>query len=331
MPSTTITWDNLNTAGPIADFDQTLKDGVFKPDMLLDKLTAKQKTYPGSEKLTEPVVSGKSNAGTFDKYKVVNPTDPQIMTTSEYTPGHYFAEIGLSYTDELANSGPNKILDLLEAKYFVAQRSLRFLFSTHLYQDGTTSIYDIDGVTVSTKPIVGLAAVTAVRSATPTDTYGNITRGSTSATDYWKNQYKDGVSLAGAFGTNLNILQNLWGLCSKQGEHPDIICTTQAVYDKIWEKADPRQRLGNEAAAKLGYQSIDFNGVPLIVDTNCTAGTLYMLNTNYLYFKVHANDNFKSGPFMQPSNQFVKVKYITWTGQLVCSNPRFQGVMFNLV
>jgi len=59
-------------------------------------------------------------------------------------------------------------------------------------------------------------------------------------------------------------------------------------------------------------------------------GFLSVINTDSLKLKVHSSDNFKATPFLQGTNQLVKVKYITWTGQLVNANPRYSGVMFNL-
>ena len=320
-PTKTITWDNLNSSS-VWEFDRTLKDGIFKKHLLLRKLYENKKTYNGGVYITEPVMMARGNGGSYSGMDVLTPQEKQIVTTAVFEPAHYESDITLSYTDDLANRGPAQVFDLLEAKYENAKKTMEYNLTAALFGTGVKATY-------GNAPIIGLqAAVAADPTSDPTcGTYGGITRDATAATDFWKNQTKDMTSLA---TLSMLKLQNLWGLCSDGNEHPDIIVTTQDIYDKIWSLADARQQLGNEEAARMGYQSIDFNGVPLIVDKNCPAGVLYMLNTDYIYLKVHKDDDMAATPFLQGTTQLVKVKFVTWTGQLVCSNPRYQGVGINL-
>jgi hypothetical protein len=299
-----------------------LKDGIFKKHLLLRKLYENKKTYNGGVYITEPVMIARGNGGSYSGMDVLTPQDKQIVTTAVFEPAHYESDITLSYTDDLANRGPAQVFDLLEAKYENAKKTMEYNLTVALFGTGVKTNY-------GNAPIVGLqAAVAADPTSDPTcGAYGGITRDATAATDFWKNQTKDMTSLA---TLTMLKLQNLWGSCSDGNEHPDIIVTTQDIYDKVWSLADARQQLGNEEAARMGYQSIDFNGVPLIVDKNCPAGALYMLNTDYIYLKVHKDDDMAATPFLQGTTQLVKVKFVTWTGQLVCSNPRYQGVGINL-
>jgi hypothetical protein len=323
-PTRTITWDNLNSS-TMGEFDRTLKDGIFKKHLLLQKLDEKKKTYAGGVYIAEPIMKARGTGGSYTGMDVLTPQDKEIVTTAVFEPAHYEADITVSYTDDLANRGQSQLFDLLETKYDNAKKTMEYHLTTALFGDGLKATY-------GNAPIVGLKAAVAIDpTADPASgAYGGITRDATSDTDFWKNQIKDESSGALANLTMLK-LQNLWGLCADGNEHPDIIVATQAIYDKVWSLADARQQLGNEEAAKMGYQSIDFNGVPLIVDKNCPDGYLYMLNTDYIYLKVHQDDDMAATPFLQGTTQLVKVKYVTWTGQLVCGNPRYQGVMFGLI
>lgn len=327
-PSKTITWDNLNSS-TIGDFDRTLKDGIFQKHLLLKKLNEKKKTYPGGVYVTEPIMTARGNGGSYSGMDVLTPQDKEIVTTAVFEPAHYQTDITLSYTDDLANRGPAQVFDLLEAKYENAKRTMEYNLTVALFGTGVKGDNDPASGTYGPAPIVGLQAAVAndPTSNPAAGNYGGIDRTTTPGSTVWRNQYKDMTSLN---TISMLKLQQLWGLCTDGNDHPDIIVTTQAIFDKIWDIADARQRLGNEEAAKMGYASIDFKGVPLIVDKNCTAGVIYMLNTDYIYLKTHQDDNMKATPFLQGTNQLVKVKFTTWTGQLVCSNPRYQGVGYNL-
>jgi hypothetical protein len=315
-PTSTITWNNLNSSTTY-QFDKTVKDGVFNSNMLLNKLYAKKKTYDGGLFITEPIMKSRGNGGSYTGAQVLTPTDKEIIETAVFNPAHYEVDITMSYTDDLANRGSAAKFDLMAAKYQNAISTMRYYLTYGIFGTGVTSTY-------GNAPIVGLQA--AVSNAPTSDpsagAYGGISRGSGDAYAFWRNQ----VDTAATVGViTMALLQALWGACSDGNEHPDIIVCTQAIYDQIWYYADARQRLGNEEAAKLGYTSIDFNGVPIIVDKDCATGDLYMLNTDYIYLKVHKDDDMAATPFLQPTTQLVKVKYITWTGQLVCSNPRRQA------
>ena len=312
--NTTRVWNNLNSS-TFRNFDRTIRDTIFNKHILLGKLYEKKKDYDGGHEITEPIMYDRGQGQSYSGFDVFTPSDKEIVTTSLYTPAHYVVDISVAYTDDLANRGKSAIFDLIEAKYTNAKMTMEYLLTVDLYRDGTTG----------TAPIVGLDA--AIAEDPTTGTYGNINRATNS---YWRNQLND-QSTSGLAGLTMYKLQTLWGACSDGTIHPDMIITTQAIYDKVWSIADARQRLGNEEAAKLGYTSIDFNGVPLVVDKHCTAGSLFMINTDFLHLKVHKDDDMQPTPFLQGTTQLVKVKYITWTGQLVSSNPRYQGVMFDLV
>ncbi|MFA5217128.1 phage major capsid protein [Sulfuricurvum sp.] len=319
MSSRTITWDNLNTS-TMGQFDSTLKDTIFKKHFILNKLREKQKTYDGGVFLAEPIMNKRGNGGSYTGMQDLTPVDKQLVENAIFEPAHYEVDISLSYTDDLANRGKSAVFDLLEAKYENAKKTMEYNLTTALFGDGVKATYGM-------APLVGLkAAVPIDPTSNPTaGAYGGITRDSTTATDFWKNQYTaTGVATT---ALTMKMLQNLWGKCSDGADHPDVIVTTQAIFDRLWELADARQQLGVAEVAKMGYQNIYFNGVPLIVDKNCSDYHVYMLNTDYLYLKVHQDDDMVATPFLQGTTQLVKTKYITWTGQLICCNPRYQGIL----
>ena len=54
---------------------------------------------------------------------------------------------------------------------------------------------------------------------------------------------------------------------------------------------------------------------------------MLFLNTKYLDFKVHSKRNFSFQDFQKPINQDARTAKIFWMGQLVCTNPRMQGMI----
>src|SRR3972149_5011089 len=246
LPTKTITWNNLQSSVG-SDMDKTIKDGVFNKNLLLEKLNAKKKIAPGGEDITEPIMYAEGTVESSTGYDELTVADKELITTGRFQWAEYVATISISETEQAKNQGPTKIFDLLEAKYYNAKETLSKTLTTGIFGTGVVATY-------GKAPIVGLQAAVADDPTTnPTaGNYGAIDRTTTPGSTCYRNQYYDLTSLA---TITMNKLQHLWGISSDGNRHPDLIVTTQDIYDQVWSLADARQRLGNEEAAKLGYQS----------------------------------------------------------------------------
>jgi hypothetical protein len=102
---------------------------------------------------------------------------------------------------------------------------------------------------------------------------------------------------------------------------------TRANYNRYYALLQPQQRFQDSESAKGGFQSLMFNGIPVLADSHCPANHIFFLNENYLHLFVHKDSDFKFEPFQKPVNQAVKVAKIYWTGALGSSNNRMHGVL----
>jgi hypothetical protein len=59
-----------------------------------------------------------------------------------------------------------------------------------------------------------------------------------------------------------------------------------------------------------------------------TATYMYLLNTNYIFFRPHKERNFVPiGGERQSINQDAIVKLYGWAGNMTCSNASLQGIL----
>ena len=75
------------------------------------------------------------------------------------------------------------------------------------------------------------------------------------------------------------------------------------------------------------FSTLKFKGADVVADSHCPDGVMLFLNTKYLDFKVHSKRNFSFQDFQKPINQDARTAKIFWMGQLVCTNPRMQGMI----
>jgi len=100
-----------------------------------------------------------------------------------------------------------------------------------------------------------------------------------------------------------------------------------------------------------GFDVLYFSGTPMVIDESCPANYLLMLNTDFLafyglkstdpnykpvkfaqgsidsvYSDVPKTTGFSFSGFNTPIDQYAKVGHILLMGNLICSNPRTQGI-----
>ena len=123
-------------------------------------------------------------------------------------------------------------------------------------------------------------------------------------------------------------MTRMYGACTVDNDQPDLIVTTQAIYDAYEASLQANKRFaGSDDIADSGFDSLRFKGASVVVDSHCPAGQMYFLNTNYLDFKVHKDRNFAFEDFKRLEGSDNIQARLFWMGQLTCSNPRMQGVL----
>ena len=95
----------------------------------------------------------------------------------------------------------------------------------------------------------------------------------------------------------LSTLQTAYGNTWFGNEHVDLIATTQVVWNVLWNKIQPQQRFMEESTdvAKIGFQSLRYNGSSLVVDQYAPAGAAWGLNTKYIQFWISTLKKYQFG------------------------------------
>lgn len=283
-----------------------LIDNIFDSNILFQRAKKKgwYETIDGGTSVSLPLAyATTANAQRYSGSETLDISDTPQITEATFEWKEYAASIPVTRIDELKNSGKNAIVNLIKAKVQLAEKSLKNLLGTDMFNDGTTS-----------KALIGLKLATAI-----TGTYGTIAKGTYS---WWQGNVDSTTT-----GITLSALQALQGDCTVDSDKPTVYVTTQDIFDDLWSAIQPQQRFADEDTFKAGFTNLLVNGIPVIVDSHCPSGYLFALNESYLHLYAHKDENFRFAPFRQPTNQNAKVAQIFWTGMLACDNCRMQGAM----
>jgi hypothetical protein len=254
----------------------------------------------------------------YTGFETLNVAASDVLTAAEFAWKQANVNVvGSGLETVVQNSGPNAILDLLEARIKNAMRTAKNNIANGIYSDGTGS---------SGKQITGLQAAVAL---VPTSgIYGGINRANSV---FWRNQTSGDI---GEVFTSSAVLESemadLYIECTRGGDRPDLIVGDQAAYKAFWLSLLPIQRLTDPASAVRGFENLKYVSSDFVLDhdSGIRGSTCYFLNTDYLFWDVHSARNFSVQDKKEPVNQDAFVVPLLFAGNLTCSNASLQGVLY---
>jgi hypothetical protein len=292
----------------LAKYRDQLTDNVFTARPLTYFLTDKGRIrmIDGGTKIVEPLIYGQnSTVASYSGYDTIGLTAQDGITAAEFEWKQYAASIAISGIEEAKNNGDAAILNLLEAKVMQAEESLREGFNTMFYGDGTGN---------SGKNWNGLGNLVEA-----SGTVGGINR-ATAGNEYWRS-YEENT--AGAL--TLAQMNTAYNSVSVGNDHPDMVLTTQTLYEKYESLLQPQLRYTDTKTADAGFQNLLFKAAPVTYDVGCTAGVMYFLNSKYLTLVGHSGKWFSQTEFVRPENLDAKYALIMCYGNLTVRNAKKQG------
>jgi|GEM_PF-3171543 len=290
-----------------------LVDNFFDSNAAIKRtlLPGKMKKIDGGRNIQVPVIHSDDN-GTDDPF--FNPNDvlsvdqTDDVTAAVYAWKYQKAGIKVNKSEILQNKGDSGKISLLMGKMKVAKESMANNFGLAMFSDGTS-----DTGRETDAQYGGLELIVSATS----------TCGALAVADFatWKANV---ISSVGAL--SLGTMQRLFGQCSLGSKVPTVAYCKQNVYDQVWNLYQPHQRIVNEEMAKLGFQGIiEFNGVPVIVDSHAVAQKLYMINENHINFTAHKEMFMSIEEFDKLESFFGIMKRIYIMGNFVSDLRRVHG------
>jgi len=296
-------------ATTLANYRDQLTDNVFTARPLTYHLMDKGRIrmLDGGTKIVEPLIYGQnSTVASYSGYDTISLTAQEGISAAEFEWKQYAASIAISGIEEAKNNGDAAILQLLEAKVMQAEESMREGFNTMFFGDGTGN---------SSKNWNGLGNL--VESG---NTVGGINSATGQGNDWWRS-YEENT--AGAL--TLAQMNTAYNSVSVGNDHPDLVLTTQTLYEKYESLLQPQLRYTDTKTADAGFQNLLFKAAPVTYDTGCTAGVMYFLNSKYLTLVGHSGKWFSQTDFIRPENMDARYALIMCYGNLTVRNRAKQG------
>jgi hypothetical protein len=314
---------------PNANFDTLLSttlnnhmpkliDNVFsaRPLVYFLKQAGQIRQISGGAKIVVPLLHGaNSTANSYTGYGEIGITAQTGITAAEFNWKQYAATIAISGIEEAKNNSEEQIIDLLEAKVMQAEETI----AENLDEMFCTSALTSNATDNENADWLGLPAL--IDDVTSTSGVGNISP----ISDTWWKSYKEATTAALTIGQ----MSTAYNTVSAGADQPNMVLTTQALYEKYESLLQPQLRFTDSKTADAGFQNLLFKGAPVLFDSYIGANKMYMLNTKYLRLVGHKDVWFKTTPFVRPNNIDARYAQILCYGELTISNRKRQGVLTN--
>ena len=262
------TWDALLTT-TLANYREKLVDNIFDDLPLLSYLNGKlgkamrgstvKRVLDGGESIVEHLLF-EQNSG-IDSYsgsETLDTTLQEGMTIARYNWKQYSVPVGITGLEKRNNQGEAAMINLLDAKMKQSTMTIKDRLNVDAFSDGTGN---------SSKNILGLEAIISTSS----------TLGGLSPTTYswWQSSVN---ASGGSFAAGgVDAMRTKYNDLSFGSNKPDLIITTQTVFEYYEKAMQPQERFIDTSTADAGFQNLTFKGVPVVFDRDCTSGVMYML------------------------------------------------------
>jgi len=293
---------------------KSLADNVSNHNALLRRLreNGNTTTVTGRDITRELEYADNGTVQFYSGYETLDVSPADVLSAAVFEYKQLAGNVTISGLEQIKNSGTEALINLLEARVNVLEKSMMNSLSTSLYSDGTGT---------SGKEVGGLQLLVADAG---TGTVGGI---NSSTYSFWQNVQTTATSSAFSTTNVQADMNNIYLQLVRGADSPDLIMAGTNAYKAFLGSLQAIQRVTSDGMVRSGFTSVQYLNSDVVFDSACNTNRMYFLNTDYLRLEVAASRNFVPGEAKMSVNQDALVTPMFWSGNLTCSNRALQGVI----
>jgi hypothetical protein len=300
----------------LAGYSKTMADNVTNNNALLRHIDQNGNKSPATGRTIVQELEYATNSTTkwYSGYEVLDTSTSNVFTAAEFNYKQLAGNVVISGLEQVENSGPEQIFNLLKSRIRNLEKSLKNTMAAALYADGTgTDSKELGGLQLLVPGTVG-------------NTVGGINSGTYT---FWANQVYDfSTETVTASATTIQTAMNtLWLACIRGADRPDVIVGDTTYFGFYWASLQTNQRFTSDESASAGFMNLMFMDAPVYYDDQCPTTKMYFLNTDYLFLRYAEGREFVPLGEKASVNQDALVMPVAWAGNLAVSNRARQGVI----
>jgi len=295
---------------------EDLYDQVYLSNPFFVRLDTKKRIVEGGAELRAGIIYDKVPGGKYVAGQAFDTSIVKNRTQFIFPWTRYYGACNIEGLTEIINRGAYAIADEIEVQIEMARMRIADDIGTDLIQgDGT------DATTIT-----GLANYINDGTIGAASSYAGITYG----TDAMGTSVKAITNTTGG-AFSLSLTNSVMGRATIQPTRPDLLLTTQAIFDKAWDRIQPSQRINGNSdyddITRAGFNVIVINGADLVADSHVPTGYMYQITTDYVTVGVLSGRNMVFEGWFRPANLDQRIGQVLWAGNMVGRQPRVNAVI----
>lgn len=292
-----------------------LADNILNHNALFNRLNSKGNTdvADGGRELVEELEYGEnSTVKWYSGYETLDITPQDVFDAATYDWKQLAGTVSMSGLEKMKNSGSERVINWLEKRIKNLEKSLQNAAATGVFADGTGT---------GGKELGGLQHLIA-DDPTASSVVGGINQ---STYTWWRNQYSAAAATTSA--TITGRMNTMWLSLCRGVDKPDLIPSDSIMYTHYEASLQQYQRFSDSKSADAGFESLKYKTADVVYDDQCPASHMYMCNTDYLFFRPHADRQFIALDQRDSLNQDAMIVPVVFGGNMTVSNRSLQGVI----
>ena len=275
--------------------------------------------YPGGTQIQQPIQYAPLKAGPVAPGGTFDISYVQTDTAMTFIPKTYYANVTIQAQQLMFNRGEQAVMSFVEEKMVNGSQALAQALASDMYGDGQGTV---------TPQIALDGFLAAYDDGTNYPSYGGLSRAAignganTGINGYYKN-------VGGPI--TIPTVQTAYGQATFGNKQPNLIATTQSIYNQLYNKMVPAQRVldTNSELFSIGFQALRFNNQRLVVDQYCPNGYAFGMNTDFVVCHISEQELFSFGftGFKELPNSVDAAGQLIFGGDIVVSAPRLGFIL----
>ena len=305
-----LTYSDLNAIATKHFNMGRLAEQVYEENVLIDKIMAGgrlRKTQGGSSILHSIRYRELAQAKSVDPEAARVTAKYDTRTQIELNWKYYVVDIVWTWAEDVANGGPEAIINGMADKYKEGRQDINELFSDDFFQAYTST---------GTNDFTGFYSI--VQSPSSDTTYAGVSSGD--ASSWVAGLYDTSTTTMALFGTG--SLEAGLRACWFKKEFDDyVMFTTKAnagIYASKLQPGERREPMTGKAGAKTWGTDLYFMGVRMVVDAHVPSNDICFIDLSHLWFYAHSNYQMKYDDWEKDPDRYNSVRsLVSCTGNFL--------------
>ena len=273
-------WDGLmsstleNVRGSFAD---NIWNGRPLHRWLFDK--GRKRMVDGGTEIVEPLVYAEGNTSFYGEDDIIEVQKTAGHSAASFPWAGLYGTVFITGREKLMNSGREQAINLLEARVTQAEETMKSALSAAAFANTPATADTMLGLGHLINNSAGDVALGGTGAKV-----GNI---DSAVNSFWNSTVVDGS----AYTTGEHVrkgIRTARNTASDSGnDRCDAAFTDLSTYEAVEDSFQAQVRYEDVNSANSGFENVEVSKMPLFWDFDCTAGTVFGINSKYLQIVGH--------------------------------------------